>query len=97
MLSQCRGVAPTRIHGPAFIRSYLEFLRPFADSEFGEVKYPGTVIEQPWDSGPYKDVTFTINYIPMQHFQSGANTFEPVSNLDERESIAYLIETNVRF
>uniref|UniRef100_A0AC35G7N0 Ribonuclease Z n=1 Tax=Panagrolaimus sp. PS1159 TaxID=55785 RepID=A0AC35G7N0_9BILA len=94
MLSQEPGVAPTRIHGPKFVRAYLEFLRPFADAELGEVKYPGTVVEQPWDSGAYIDAAFTINYIPMQHFEPGADTFKPVKNLDERESIAYLIETN---
>jgi ribonuclease Z len=94
MLSQEPGVPATRIHGPKFVRAYLEFLRPFADESFGEVKYPGTVIEQPWDNGPYKDAAFTINYIPMQHFEPGADAFRPVKNLDERESIAYLIETN---
>uniref|UniRef100_A0AC34G670 Ribonuclease Z n=1 Tax=Panagrolaimus sp. ES5 TaxID=591445 RepID=A0AC34G670_9BILA len=94
MLSQEPGVAPTRIHGPKFVRAYLEFLRPFADAELGEVKYPGTVIEQSWESGSYKDAAFTINYIPMQHFEPGEDAFKPVKNLDERESVAYIIETN---
>ena len=95
MLSQSFGVAPTRIHGPPFIRNYLEFLRPFADAEFGEVKYPGTVVEQPYNTGPFKDVTFVINYIPMHDLalDQGASA----TSRAERLSIAYLMETTVSF
>ena len=95
MLSQSSGVAPTRIHGPPFIRNYLEFLRPFADAEFGEVKYPGTVVEQPYDAGPFKDVTFVINYIPMHDLTLDKGT--TTTSRAERLSIAYLMETNVSF
>jgi len=91
MLSQSSGVAPTRIHGPPFIRNYLEFLRPFADAEFGEVKYPGTVVEQPYNTGPFKDVTFVINYIPMHDLTLDKGA--AATSRAERLSIAYLMET----
>uniref|UniRef100_A0AC34QLW2 Ribonuclease Z n=1 Tax=Panagrolaimus sp. JU765 TaxID=591449 RepID=A0AC34QLW2_9BILA len=93
MLSQCKGVSTTRIHGPPFIKNYLEFLRPFADAEFGEVKYPGILVEQPYDQGSYTDVTFKINYIPMYPYDQGSYTdvtfkinYIPMYVLSEKES-----------
>lgn len=94
MLSQCKGVSTTRIHGPPFIKNYLEFLRPFADAEFGEVKYPGILVEQPYDQGPYTDVTFKINYIPMYVLSEKESVNIPKA---DRLSIAYLMETMVNF
>uniref|UniRef100_A0A7E4VR65 ribonuclease Z n=1 Tax=Panagrellus redivivus TaxID=6233 RepID=A0A7E4VR65_PANRE len=94
MLSQSRGVAPTRIHGPPFIRNYLEFLRPFADAEFGEVKYPGTVVEQPYDAGPFKDVTLTINYLPLHNLKATSSLSSTTKSRADSFSVAFLIETN---
>ncbi|GMR50826.1 hypothetical protein PMAYCL1PPCAC_21021, partial [Pristionchus mayeri] len=94
---------PTRLHGASNIKSFLECIRPFQDSDFGSVKYPSLKQRDPDDPiqypstveectlathNSYEDAGLKIHYIPLLPDQNTPNNTTRRSTTD----VAYFIE-----
>ncbi|CAI5449346.1 unnamed protein product [Caenorhabditis angaria] len=95
LLSKESNAMTTRLHGAMNIKHFLECIRPFQDSDYGNCKYPSQVEEIPYTVGNYEDAGLRVTYIPMSPpLEIGRK--RTVSNGDVKRvsdvDIAYLIE-----
>ena len=74
---------PVRFHGPKNLKRYLEYIRPFLDTDCRPTTFPVSVVELTHESGSYEDDAFRVRYIPL---------FGPTSSTIDT---AFLVEMKV--
>ncbi|CAI2351399.1 unnamed protein product [Caenorhabditis sp. 36 PRJEB53466] len=90
LLSKEANAMSTRLHGAMNIKHFLECIRPFQDSDYGNCKYPSQVEERPYTMGNYEDAGLKVSYIPLSPpLDMGKK--EKESNANDVD-IAFLIE-----
>ncbi|CAL2040910.1 unnamed protein product [Caenorhabditis brenneri] len=90
LLSKESNAMPTRLHGAMNIKHFLECIRPFQDSDYGNCKYPSQVEERTYDKGSYDDSGLKVTYIPLSppHDMNNKASGKKVNDVD----VAFLIE-----
>uniref|UniRef100_A0A8R1DHN0 ribonuclease Z n=1 Tax=Caenorhabditis japonica TaxID=281687 RepID=A0A8R1DHN0_CAEJA len=90
LLSKESNAMSTRLHGAMNIKHFLECIRPFHDSDYGNCKYPSQVEERPYTMENYEDAGLKVAYIPLNPplAVGKKQKNEKVNNVD----IAFLIE-----
>uniref|UniRef100_A0A1I7TDZ7 ribonuclease Z n=1 Tax=Caenorhabditis tropicalis TaxID=1561998 RepID=A0A1I7TDZ7_9PELO len=87
LLSKEANAMSTRLHGAMNIKHFLECIRPFQDSDYGNCKYPSQVEERPYTMESYEDAGLKVTYIPLS----------PPFNLNNKEKRGKVNDVDVAF
>ncbi|EFO93115.1 hypothetical protein GCK72_014580 [Caenorhabditis remanei] len=90
LLSKESNAMSTRLHGAMNIKHFLECIRPFQDSDYGNCKYPSQVEERPYTMESYEDAGMKVTYIPLSP-PLGLKNKEKNSKVNNVD-VAFLIE-----
>lgn len=87
LLSKESNAMSTRLHGAMNIKHFLECIRPFQDSDYGNCKYPSQVEERPYTMENYEDAGLKVSYIPLS----------PPLKMEKKEKASKMNDVDIAF